>query len=74
MTSKAGPSNVACRPVVSRLKLPLCASADDGLTVSRPMRGLQPSAVPLSKVALAPVVLPGGPGGPWICAMLMLST
>jgi len=60
--------------VVSRLKLPPCASAVVGVSVSRPMRGFQPSVVPLSKVALAPVVLPGGPGGPAICAMLMAST
>jgi len=54
---------VAVRLVVSRLCVPPCASAVLLATVSPPVRDFQPSRVPLSKLALAPVVLPGGPGG-----------
>ena len=73
VTLNAGPRKVASRFAVSRLRVPLCASAVVLVTVSTPVRENQPSRAPLSKVAAAPSVLPGGPGGGATCVMLKLS-
>ena len=73
VTLNAGPRNVVMRLVVSRLRVPLCASAFVLATISLPVRENQPSRAPLSNVAAAPSVLPGGPGGGATCVMLKLS-
>ena len=69
VTLKFGPRKADVRLVVSRLKVPVCASADDGATISVPVREVQPSAVPVSKLEPSPVVLGGRPGGSAILSM-----
>ena len=73
VTSKAGPWKVAVRLLVSRLKLPPCASALVTATVSPPVRDFHPSVVWLSNVLLAPAVLPGAPAGGATWVMLTAS-
>ena len=69
VTLKFGPRKAAVRLVVNRLKPPLWASADEGATISVPVRDVQSSGVPVSKVEVRPVVLGGGPGGSEILSM-----
>src|SRR5262245_10789893 len=73
VTLKLGPSKAAIRPVVSKLRFPLFASAVVTVRTSLPIRGAHPSLAPVSKSLAAPVVFGGDPGGGATNVMLKLS-
>src|SRR6266700_7147139 len=51
-----GPSQLAMRPVVSKLCEPVCAATVELVTLDEPERELQPSTPPSSNVVVMPVL------------------